>query len=188
MITRVLRFLYSKFRILKFKILSTNTCIGSPILHTPLLSEGKGTISIAKNVHIGYPTSPSYFSSYVYLEARKSTSKIYIGDNVWFNNSCTIICDGSEIHIGSNCLFGTGLNIFDSDFHKTEINERNSGDHISKPVIIGNNVFTGFNVTILKGVSIGDNSVISAGSVVTSDIPENVIAGGIPAKILKKID
>lgn len=187
MITRVLRFLYSKFRILKFKILSTNTYIGSPILHTPLLCEGKGLINIAKNVHVGYPTSPFYFSSYVYMEARKNNSKIFIGENVWFNNSCTIICDGSEIYIGSNCLFGTGLNIFDSDFHKTKINERNSGDHISKPVRIGDNVFTGFNVTILKGVSIGDNSVISAGSVVTTDIPENVIAGGIPAKILKKI-
>ena len=54
-------------------------------------------------------------------------------------------------------------------------------------VIIGNNVWLGSNVKVLKGVSIGDNSIISAGSVVTKSVPENVIAGGIPAKVIKDI-
>ena len=67
------------------------------------------------------------------------------------------------------------------------INNGESKDYISKEIKIGNNVWVGYNVIILKGVIIGENSVIGAGSVVVKDIPENCIAAGNPAKVIKKL-
>ena len=66
--------------------------------------------------------------------------------------------------------------------------KRNSGKHICEKVLIGENVFIASNVKILKGVSIGKNSVIANGSLVISDVPENSVYGGIPAKFIKKLD
>ena len=82
---------------------------------------------------------------------------------------------------------GTNVEIIDSDFHNLDPNLRNSGNHKCKPVKIGRNVFVGSNVKILKGVTIGENSVIANGSVVVKDIPANVIVAGNPASVIKEI-
>jgi maltose O-acetyltransferase len=103
------------------------------------------------------------------------------------NNNIVIISEGEGITISSNTLIGTQCEIYDSDFHNLQIDKRLTGEITTKRVFIDENVFIGSNVKILKGVSIGKNSVIANGSIVTKSIPENVIAGGIPAKVIKTI-
>lgn len=107
-------------------------------------------------------------------------------------NACALICRTTEIILEDNVLIGAGTIIMDSDFHSLEPRKRIPGQKTAafendSPVHIGENVWIGLNVTLLKGVCIGKNSVIAAGSVVTHKIPPNVVAAGIPAKVVKKL-
>ena len=121
------------------------------------------------------------------MKLEQKESWITIEDEVWTNNNLCIISNGAGISIGKNTLIGYNVEILDSDFHEINPRNRKSGNPKSAKVLIGNNVWIGSNSKILKGVNIGDNSIIAAGSIVTKSIPANVIAGGIPAKILKEI-
>ena len=146
---------------------------------------------------------------------RKPSSVISIGNNCEFrstsdsnligiNHKCIIATHmpHAEILIGNNCGFsgvtigafekivisddvkcGANVVITDSDWHLDDVRIKRS-----KPVLINKNVWIGLNTIILKGVSIGENSVIGAGSVVTKDIPANCIAAGNPCKIIKTIN
>jgi acetyltransferase-like isoleucine patch superfamily enzyme len=178
--------LFQKPRLWKYEILSDIREIrGRANLQQPVLFTGKGTIIIGKNVVIGVRQSPFYFSGYAYIEARQEGSVVEIGDRVWANNNLVVISNGSRIVIGHDTLIGTNVEILDSDFHGISPSSRRRGGSPSVPVLIESNVWIGSNVKILKGVSIGRNSIIANGSVVTKSIPENVIAGGIPAEIKK---
>ncbi len=108
-----------------------------------------------------------------------------IGNNVFFNNWCTVTCQES-IAIGDGTVVGPGCAIFDND-HDFRA-EQMSGNYITSPIVIGKNVWLGANVTVTRGVTIGDNAVIAANAVVTHDIPANCIAGGVPAKVIRMID
>lgn len=176
---------YSKY---KFLLCSELPPLGDPIIRQPSLFMGKGTIKFGRNTSIGIKYSKEFLSSYSYFEARSKYAKILIGNNVVFNNSCSIICDRSEISIGDDCLFGPNCDIFDSDFHDLSPSKRKSTEYNVKKVRIGKNVFLGANVKVLKGVEIGDNSVVGANSVVTCSLPSNSIAAGNPAKVIKKFD
>ena len=111
---------------------------------------------------------------------------IQIGDNSRFSG--TVIGAKKRIIIGNKVLSGANVLITDFDWHAVDPKLRHTSEGIkSAPVIIGNNVWLGINTVILKGVSIGDNTVIGANSLVVSDIPANVIAAGNPCKVLKKI-
>ena len=102
----------------------------------------------------------------------RENSKFEIGRGVSFNNGCIITCR-KHIKIGDRCSFGPNVMVFDNDH---DIYSENYIDtYVCKDIIIGNNVWVGANVVILKGVTIGDNSVIAAGSVVRHDVPANVI-------------
>lgn len=181
-------YLYSRLRVLKYRALSLNDCVsGSPRLWQPLLSKGKGQILFNKNVTIGVRYSSSFFSTYAYIEERQSSAKISIGDNVCINNNASIICERETVEIGNNTLIGLNFQISDSDFHNLDPQLRTSGIPTTASIKIGTNVFIGSNVTVLKGVNNGDNSVIANGSIVTKSIPQNVIAGGIPCKVIKPI-
>jgi acetyltransferase-like isoleucine patch superfamily enzyme len=117
-------------------------------------------------------------------------ARIVIGTNTGISGST--ICAADSIRIGSDCLIGSGVMIVDNDFHAIDPRNRrsncNHADIASAPIIIGNNVFIGAQSIILKGVSIGDNSVIGAGSVVRASIPENTIATGNPAVSIRSIE
>jgi acetyltransferase-like isoleucine patch superfamily enzyme len=122
----------------------------------------------------------------VIISTHSEFANIEIGCNSGFSGT-TISCYNSII-IGDGVLFGANTVITDFDWHNINPMIRHL-EYIdnSKPVVIDNNVFIGLGTIILKGVHIGKNSIIGAGSVVTSDIPENVIAAGNPCKILKEI-
>ena len=96
--------------------------------------------------------------------------KIIIGDNCFFNDGCSVNCQ-QKIIIGENVMFGQNVMLFDHDHdYRKDIK-----DFIKKPIKIGDNVWIGANSIILKGVTIGNNSVIAAGTIVREDISSNVL-------------
>jgi acetyltransferase-like isoleucine patch superfamily enzyme len=119
-----------------------------------------------------------------------SKAKLVIGNNVGMSN-VTIVAT-KDIILGNRVMIGAGVTIIDSDFHS--MNSQHwftKEDELymkSLPVKIGNNVFIGMNSIILKGVLIGDDVRIVAGSVVTTNIPNNEVWGGNPAKFIKKLE
>ena len=114
------------------------------------------------------------------ISVLSNNAKLVIGDNCGFSG--TVIGCFSEVVIGNNVRCGANTLITDSDWHPED--NRSS---INRPIFIGNNVWLGVNVSVLKGVKIGENSVIGAGSIVTHDIPDNVIAGGVPCKVIRNL-
>jgi acetyltransferase-like isoleucine patch superfamily enzyme len=108
---------------------------------------------------------------------------ITIGKNVFFNTGCSFQ-DRGGISIGDGTMLGMNVTIATLN-HGLPLDTRNVT--YPSPVIIGENVWIGSNVTILPGVTIGDNSVVAAGAVVPKDVPENTVVAGVPAKELKKI-
>jgi len=117
----------------------------------------------------------------------REKSNIYIGNNSGFSG--TVIGAAESIEIGNNVLCGANTLITDFDWHQIDPHERLNriGQSKSAPIKIGNNVWLGINVIVLKGVNIGDNTVIGANSLVVNDIPENVVAAGNPCKVIKVI-
>ena len=111
------------------------------------------------------------------IQTGKPGAKIIIGNNCGFSG-CSIVSD-NEIVINDNTIVGANSTIGDRDDHEEKYASK------TKPIYIGRNVWIGMNVTVMKGVTIGDNAIVGAGSIVTKDIPENAIAAGIPAKIIK---
>lgn len=181
--------IFNKTRIAKYALLSTCSQVkGRPIKNGPVLLHGKGIISFGRSVKLGYKDSPFFYSGYVYLEARNIQSKIEIHADVQINNNTAIISEGTGgIIIGAGTLIGTGVTIYDSDFHELTSSRRIGGNPETAAVIIGKNVFIGSGVTILKGVTIGDNSVIGSGAVVNASIGDNVIAAGNPCRVIKPL-
>ena len=102
--------------------------------------------------------------------------------NGYINNNLTLHCH-QQIEIGENVAIGENVSISDSDSHFIST----TPDYkMTQPVIIGNHVWIGMNVIILKGVHIGDGAIIAAGSVVTRNIPDSCLAGGVPARVIKE--
>ena len=110
---------------------------------------------------------------------------ITIGENFYANYNLTIL-DTAKVTIGDNVFVGPNVNIYAAT-HPLDVKRRNQNLEKGIPVTIGNNVWIGGNVTILPGVSIGDNTVIGGGSVVSRDIPANVLAVGNPCRVIKEI-
>jgi len=115
-------------------------------------------------------------------------AKLTIGEDVGFSNST--ICCREEITIGDHTIIGGNSKIWDTDFHPTSIEQRKidiDSNAKNSPIYIGKYVFIGADVTIMKGVSIGDFAVIGAGSVVRSNIPDNEVWAGNPAVFVKNL-
>ena len=126
----------------------------------------------------------------VILRTLRSNALISIGSNTGLSGAT--ICAAISVVIGSECLLGADVQIFDTDFHKVDAENRrhdNSPEHIKcAPVLIEDNVFIGTGSKVLKGVTIGRNSVIGAVSIVCKNIPPNSIAAGNPAKVIGYIN
>ena len=110
---------------------------------------------------------------------------IHVGDHFYANYDCTIL-DGAPVEIGDDVLFGPKVGLYTSN-HLFDAGERERGGCIAKSIKIGNRCWLGANVSVTPGTTIGDNTIIGAGSVVTHDIPANVIAAGVPAKVIRAI-
>ena len=113
-------------------------------------------------------------------------SNIFVGENFFANFNLTIL-DEAEVRMGDNCFIGPNVSIYTA-CHPLDVENRNKALEWSEPVTIGDNVWIGGSATILPGVTIGDNVVIGGGSVVTKDVPSNVVVGGNPARIIKHLD
>ena len=111
---------------------------------------------------------------------------IYIGNNFTGNFNLTIL-DIREVYIGDNVMIGPGT-LITTVGHPLSPMCRRKHLAVAKPVHIGNDVWIGGNVTILPGVTIGNNVVVAAGAVVTKDIPDNCVVGGVPARKIKDIE
>jgi maltose O-acetyltransferase len=110
---------------------------------------------------------------------------ISVGKRFYANFDC-IILDGGGVQIGDYVLFGPRVGIYTSN-HAIDAGERAAGACYAKRVTIGDRVWIGGGVDINQGVTIGDNSIIGAGSVVTKDVPSNVIAAGVPCRVIRSI-
>jgi len=113
-------------------------------------------------------------------------SNIKLGKKVFINFNCCIL-DTSEIKIGDNVMIGPNVQLYAAT-HPLDIKTRNSLLEYSKPITIGNDVWIGGGAIICPGVTVGNGAVIAAGSVVVTDIPDNVMVAGNPAVIKKEID
>lgn len=113
--------------------------------------------------------------------------QLEIGDRVAMSGAA-IYCT-TQISIGNDVLLGANCRIYDTDFHPLDAAGRRLGrPPMTAPIAIGDDVWLGANVTILKGVSIGARTVVAAGSVVTSDLPPDCLAGGAPARLIRKLE
>ena len=129
---------------------------------------------LGQNVHLEAP----FYLDYGY--------RTTIGDDFFSNFNLTIL-DGGGVEIGDRVFIGPNVGIYSAN-HPTDVRRREKGYEWALPVKIGNKVWIGGGVTILPGVTIGDNTVIAAGSVVTKDIPANVVAAGNPCKVIKEAE
>jgi len=121
---------------------------------------------------------PNFFCDYGF--------NIELDENVFINFNCVFL-DCAKITIGKNVLLGPNVHIYTAG-HPIDAGTRNRGLEFAKPVTICDNVWIGGSAVINPGIKIGKNSIIGSGSIVTKDVPKNVIAAGNPCRIIRSID
>lgn len=143
--------------------------------HTP--EEVRNLLSrlFGKTVDESFRVFPPFYTDF--------GKNITVGKNV-FINACCHFQDHGGVSLGDGCQIGHNV-VFATLNHGLAPEDRQTT--YPAPITLGKNVWVGSNSTILQGVTIGDNAVIAAGAVVTKDVPENTIAGGVPARIIRKI-
>jgi maltose O-acetyltransferase len=152
----------------------------------PVRSNGRGSIEIGPSNTFGFALSHRLGNGEILIQARTPEAEIRIGSRNVFNNNCAIYSNRS-VTIGNECLIGDSVLIYDSDFHNLQPEIRRAPDFVSAPVVVGNNVWVGTRAIILKGVTIGDDAVIGAMSVVTNPVPSRCVAAGNPARVIREL-
>jgi maltose O-acetyltransferase len=161
---------------------------GKPIALQPVVLHGRGRIVIGDGVQFGWPTSGGFYTGYCHVEATAPESIVEFEDGVEVNNGSVIKSEGPGIRIRREALIGSGVIIYDSDFHDLHPARRRGGRPAMVPVEIGRNAFIGDRAIILKGVTIGADAVVGAGSVVTTDVPAGVVVAGNPARVVRELE
>ncbi len=110
---------------------------------------------------------------------------ITVGENFFANYGCVIL-DVNKVTIGKNCMIAPNVKIF-SATHPTKAEERYNGVELGLPVTIGDNCWIGGGAIINPGVTLGNNVVVASGAVVTKSFGDNVLIGGVPARIIKEL-
>jgi len=160
-----------------------------PIISGALVISGWGKVSFGEGVKInssfrsnpvGISNKTAFFISH--------KAKITICDNVGISNS--LFYARESITVEENVLIGGGCQFFDTDFHSLNFEDRvfNGDNNVNNsPICIKKGAFIGASTIVLKGVTVGERSIVAAGSVVTKNIPADEIWGGSPAKMIRKI-
>jgi acetyltransferase-like isoleucine patch superfamily enzyme len=156
-----------------------------PVANQKTFITGDGNVVIGKNCAFGYKPGGFHRGGSVELQPRYKSATIIIGDNVATNNN-VFFCAANLIEVGDDTLIGQNVTVIDHEAHNIDPLKRRQTGEIGK-VIIGKNVWIGNNVTILKNSIIGDNTVIASGAVVSGEFGNNIVIGGVPAKIIKEI-
>lgn len=130
-------------------------------------------------------TTPAYPITFTVWTSADREGRIDIGDYVLISPG-TRILSSDHVTIGDNTMIAGEVYISDSDWH--DVYDRTSEQDAHKPIVLERNVWLGYGVKVCKGVTIGENSVVGTGSVVSRSIPANVIAAGNPARIVRKLD
>lgn len=149
------------------------------------ICKGEGLVYIGEKCSFGYKLGGFHRCGSVEIQARYHSSTIKIGNNVLMNNNI-FICAANYIEIGDDTLIGNNVVIMDHEAHGNAPEKRRQLGEVGS-VSIGKNVWIGNSVTVLKNSKVGNNSIIAAGALVKGNFPENVIIGGVHAKIIKKI-
>ncbi len=111
---------------------------------------------------------------------------IHVGENFYANFDCVIL-DVCRVEVGQNCQLAPGVHIYTAT-HPLDASERIKGREYGKPVTVGDNVWIGGQAVLNPGVTVGDNSVIASGAVVTEDVPDEVVVQGNPATVVKELE
>ena len=153
-------------------------------LLTPTQFKGLGRILVSNTAHFGVLRSPGSLTA-AYVEARTPESLIEIGPGTVFNNGCVMVAEGASIRFGANCLIGPQFQALDANGHDLALDRRHQPDPRPAAIEVGDEVFIGSRVTLLKGVKLGRGCVVAAGSVLMPHFeapPMSIIAGN-PAVI-----
>ena len=183
-IEHILTLVHTFFSNNQYNVIGRNTQIYYKSL---IINKLRGGVKIGDNCLIGR-TRHRYHAGmpfYTTLLNDGFNSHIIIGDNCRINGAYIHAQD--FIEIGKNCVMASGISIIDSNAHIINSFDRTKGKDKPKGIKIGNNVWIGINAVILKGTVLGNNCVISAGSVVKGSFPDNVIIQGNPAIITDRI-
>lgn len=187
MIKFLKKLFFVKYRIWKYRFLSDcKNVIGKPNLVVPLLLNGKGKIQFGNNVQNGVTAAHFFYTTYNYIFAMDEKSEVIIGNNVVLANGASIQAT-TRITIEDNVMIGINCFLVDTDGHDLDPDKRMTGEPKSGHITIKKNAVVFYNSIVLKGVTIGENSVIGSCSVVTKDIPSNVFAAGNPAKVIRNL-
>ena len=154
--------------------------------NVPVRGSGQGVIRIGDGTCLGQAAGFRLGSGEVSLYTATAQAEIVIGRNGFLNNNVSIGAV-EKVVVGDDCLIGACVSIADCDFHDIDPKTRRQSQGPTRPVIIGQNVWLGTGVAVLKGVTIGDNSVVGTMSVVTKSIPANCVAAGNPARVVRSL-
>jgi acetyltransferase-like isoleucine patch superfamily enzyme len=151
--------------------------------HIPYL-HGSGTIVLGDDVTFGG------MLTFIFGNRGATHPEVIIGDHTFLGHGTAFVVS-SSVRVGNHCLLAGEVRISDYDGHPIDAARRRAGEPTPldaiRPVVIGDDVWIGNNVIVLKGVHIGDRSIVGAGAVVTRDVPPDVVVAGNPARVVKQL-
>lgn len=152
----------------------------------PVRVDGQGEVTIGRNTSLGFRLAPRFGFGEILIQAREQDAVIMIGEKSALTNNVSIIAR-NKIELGCHCLVGDRVTIMDADFHviDPDIRLKEGGGGETAPVLIGDNCWIGTDALILKGVEVGEGSIIAPKSVVTKSFPARSVIAGNPACLIK---